>query len=57
MIANSTHTQAMIKRYYRRDSTVIFPPVETDRFKLRSKEAAIAAWFRGSRPPDALQAL
>lgn len=33
-IANSTHTQAMIKRYYRRDSTVIFPPVETDRFKL-----------------------
>ena len=34
MIANSTHTQAMIKRYYRRDSTVIFPPVETDRFKL-----------------------
>lgn len=34
LIANSTHTQAMIKRYYRRDSTVIFPPVETDRFKL-----------------------
>lgn len=34
IIANSTHTQAMIKRYYRRDSTVIFPPVETDRFKI-----------------------
>ncbi len=34
IIANSSHTQAMIKRYYRRDSTVIFPPVETDRFKL-----------------------
>jgi glycosyltransferase involved in cell wall biosynthesis len=34
LIANSTHTQAMIKRYYRRDSTVIFPPVETDRFKI-----------------------
>ncbi len=33
-IANSTHTQAMIKRYYRRDSSVIFPPVETDRFRL-----------------------
>lgn len=33
-IANSTHTQAMIKRYYRRDSEIIFPPVETDRFKL-----------------------
>jgi glycosyltransferase involved in cell wall biosynthesis len=33
MIANSTHTQAMIKRYYHRDSTVIWPPVEVDRFK------------------------
>ena len=35
-IANSTHTQNMIKRYYRRDSTVIFPPVEIDRFKMKS---------------------
>jgi len=34
IIANSTHTQAMIKKYYKRDSTVIFPPVELDRFKL-----------------------
>jgi glycosyltransferase involved in cell wall biosynthesis len=33
-IANSTHTRAMIKKYYRRDSTVIFPPVEIERFKL-----------------------
>ncbi|GAC1503119.1 MAG: glycosyltransferase family 4 protein [Candidatus Saccharimonadales bacterium] len=38
LIANSTHTQAMIKRYYRRDSTVIFPPVETNRFKLPAKQ-------------------
>lgn len=37
-IANSTHTQAMIKKYYRRDSEVIFPPVETDRFKLKNGE-------------------
>src|ERR1022692_1934704 len=36
MIANSTHTQAMIKRFYRRDSSVIFPPVDTERFRLRS---------------------
>lgn len=35
MIANSTHTQAMIKRYYRRDSIVVHPPVDTDRFKVR----------------------
>lgn len=34
-IANSTHTQAMIKKYYRRDSTVIHPPVDIDRFKLK----------------------
>lgn len=39
LIANSTHTQAMIKRYYKRDSDVIFPPVEVGRFKLHSKEA------------------
>lgn len=38
MIANSTHTQAMIKRYYKRDSEVIFPPVEVDRFKPTGKE-------------------
>lgn len=37
MIANSTHTQAMIKRYYKRESTVIFPPVEIDRFKPSPK--------------------
>jgi glycosyltransferase involved in cell wall biosynthesis len=37
MIANSTHTQAMIKRYYRRDSTVVFPPVEIGRFKPTGK--------------------
>lgn len=27
MIANSTHIQAEIKKYYNRDSTVIFPPI------------------------------
>lgn len=32
-IANSTHIQADIKKYYNRDSTVIFPPVDIDRFK------------------------
>ena len=39
LIANSTHTQAMIKRYYRRESTVIFPPVDTNRFQTRDKSA------------------
>jgi glycosyltransferase involved in cell wall biosynthesis len=37
LIANSTHTQAMIKKYYKRDSSVIFPPVDTDRFEILGK--------------------
>jgi glycosyltransferase involved in cell wall biosynthesis len=34
LIGNSTHIQAMIKKYYKRESTVVFPPVDVDRFKL-----------------------
>lgn len=34
IVTNSTHTQNMIKRFYKRESTVVFPPVETARFKL-----------------------
>jgi glycosyltransferase involved in cell wall biosynthesis len=33
MIANSTHIQSEIKKYYKRDSTVIFPPVYYERFQ------------------------
>jgi glycosyltransferase involved in cell wall biosynthesis len=29
----------MIKRYYKRDATVIFPPVDTSRFQTRDKSA------------------
>ena len=36
LIANSTHTKEMIKKYYGRDSEVIFPPVEIDRFKAKA---------------------
>ena len=32
LIANSTHTKEMIKKYYGRDATVVFPPVDTKRF-------------------------
>ncbi|MGH7238808.1 MAG: glycosyltransferase, partial [Candidatus Saccharimonadales bacterium] len=35
MVTNSTHSQEMIKKYYRRDSEIIFPPVDIDRFKIR----------------------
>ncbi len=31
-IANSTHIQSDIKKYYRRESVVIYPPVDVDRF-------------------------
>lgn len=33
-IANSKTVQARIKKYYRRDSVVIYPPVETERFSI-----------------------
>ncbi len=33
IIANSTHIQAEIKKYYDRDSTVIFPPIHFERFQ------------------------
>jgi glycosyltransferase involved in cell wall biosynthesis len=39
-ITNSTHTQAMIKRHYQRDSVVVHPPVEVDRFKVAGKPPA-----------------
>ena len=39
-IANSTHTQEMIKKYYGRDSEVIFPPVEIERFRQKSSAGA-----------------
>jgi glycosyltransferase involved in cell wall biosynthesis len=37
LIANSEHTKTMIKRYYRRDSEIIWPPVQVDRFKMPTK--------------------
>ncbi len=33
-IANSKIVQKRIKKYYKRDSTIIYPPVETDKFNL-----------------------
>jgi len=34
-IANSKTVQARIKKYYRRDSALIYPPVETHKFSVR----------------------
>ena len=33
ILANSTHIQRAIKTYYQRDSTIVFPPVDTARFR------------------------
>jgi len=38
MIANSTYSKENIKKYYNREAVVIFPPVETDRFKYKKNE-------------------
>lgn len=38
LLANSTHTKAQIKKYYDRDSEVVFPPVDIERFKTQNSE-------------------
>ncbi len=37
-IANSEHTRKRIKKYYNRESVVIYPPVDTERFSCGKKE-------------------
>lgn len=37
MVANSETVKARIEKYYHRDSTVIFPPVETKKFSVSEK--------------------
>ncbi|MFH1284002.1 MAG: glycosyltransferase [Candidatus Peregrinibacteria bacterium] len=38
-IANSRNVQKRLKKYYRKDSEVIYPPVSVDRFKLSEKNS------------------
>ncbi len=45
MIANSTYTQEAIKRYYHRNSVIIPPPVETERFKLGAGQPPLRHGF------------
>src|SRR3990167_11521124 len=37
-IANSKEVQARIKKFYRRDSTVIYPPVDVKKFTVHSRQ-------------------
>jgi len=45
IIANSTHIQAEIKKYYGRDSTVVFPPVYFERFQKPENTAQKRSGF------------
>lgn len=45
LIANSNYTKDQIKKYYGRDSTVIHPPVDIDRFKLLNKSSILRRGF------------
>jgi glycosyltransferase involved in cell wall biosynthesis len=45
LIANSTHTQAKIKEYYGRDSVVMHPPVDIERFEQRTENGERKAGF------------
>ncbi|MDO4872042.1 MAG: glycosyltransferase [bacterium] len=38
LIANSSYSQDEITKYYQRESSVIFPPVEIEKFKLEEKK-------------------
>lgn len=39
IVTNSNYTKNMIKKYYERDAEVIFPPVDTERFKTAQSNA------------------
>jgi glycosyltransferase involved in cell wall biosynthesis len=41
LVTNSSHSQSMVKRYYKRDAAVIHPPVETDRFRIKGPGQAL----------------
>jgi glycosyltransferase involved in cell wall biosynthesis len=47
-IANSTITQSRIKEYYNRPSTVVYPPIDTERFTppVKSEREGFVVWGR-----------
>jgi glycosyltransferase involved in cell wall biosynthesis len=50
-IANSKHTKADIKKYYNRDSTVIYPPVNIEHFKPSEKKTINGFLIAGRQTP------
>lgn len=55
VIANSTHTCNMIKKFYHRDSEVVFPPVDTDRFKKKTLSPAMEVAGTAAQQPSVAQ--
>jgi glycosyltransferase involved in cell wall biosynthesis len=51
-IANSSHIQNDIKKFYKRDSTVIHPPVATQRFKTSSDSKELRILTVGRLVPN-----
>jgi glycosyltransferase involved in cell wall biosynthesis len=49
MIANSSHIQSEIKKYYGRDSVVIHPPVDIDRFQAVKHSGKRHGFLAGGR--------
>lgn len=45
MIANSSYIKEQIKKYYNRDSVVIHPPVDIERFKILNKSSISRSRF------------
>lgn len=55
-LANSTHTRAMIRRFYDRDAEIVFPPVRTDYFVPRSDATDAALTDTERRTLDEIEA-
>lgn len=45
ILANSTHTKEMVKKYYGRESTVVFPPVNTNHYSLSTNHSKPRSGF------------
>jgi glycosyltransferase involved in cell wall biosynthesis len=50
-IANSNYTKKQIKKYYGRDSKVIHPPVDIERFKPKGKTNRVGFLIAGRQTP------
>lgn len=50
-IANSSHTQAEIKQFYKRDSIVIFPPIDIERFDIKAPKKRAGFVTAGRQTP------